>query len=206
MRPACCPKSTEPSGPARRVLDVRTADLASAAGSPVVTDVTDRRAPLPELHADFATFYDRTHGRIARALALTLRDHDLALDATDEAMTRAYSRWSQVSLLDNSAGWVYRVGLNWGRSVLRRRLRPRRTVHDPNAELPHIADPAIAAAIARLDVDQRAVVVCRYFLDWSEADIAFALDIKPGTVKSRLHRALRNLETRLAHLAPGADA
>ena len=41
-------------------------------------------------------------------------------------------------------------------------------------------------------------MVLRYHLDWSVDDVAAALDIAPGTVKSRLHRALRRLATQLA--------
>ncbi len=76
--------------------------------------------------ADFAAFYEQHHPRVARALAVTLGDAELATEATDEAMVRAYQRWKQVSSLDNPGGWVYRVGLNWSRSVLRRRRIHRR--------------------------------------------------------------------------------
>jgi RNA polymerase sigma-70 factor (ECF subfamily) len=55
-------------------------------------------------------------------------------------------------------------------------------------------------ALAELEVRQRAVVVCRYVLGWSEAETAAALSISAGTVKSRLHRANRQLSSRLAHL------
>jgi RNA polymerase sigma-70 factor (ECF subfamily) len=51
-------------------------------------------------------------------------------------------------------------------------------------------------------VRQRSVVVCRFYLGMSEAETAAALGTRPGTVKSRLHRALRQLQTRLAHLSP----
>ena len=64
-----------------------------------------------------------------------------------------------------------------------------------------MADPAIAAAIARLPLDQRSVVVLRYYLDWSTEEVAEALGVAPGTVKSRLHRALRRLESSLGRQA-----
>jgi RNA polymerase sigma-70 factor (ECF subfamily) len=60
-----------------------------------------------------------------------------------------------------------------------------------------MADPAVAAAVALLPLDQRAVVVLRFYLDWSTEEVATALGIAEGTVKSRLHRALRRLETSL---------
>ena len=49
-------------------------------------------------------------------------------------------------------------------------------------------------ALRALPLDQRAVVVLRYYLDWSQEDVAAALDIPVGTVKSRIHRALKKLE------------
>ena len=48
-------------------------------------------------------------------------------------------------------------------------------------------------AVGRLSAHEQEVVYLRYFLDLSEAEMAAALDVPPGTVKSRLHRALRRL-------------
>ena len=58
-------------------------------------------------------------------------------------------------------------------------------------------EPELDAALAALPVEQRSVVVLRYLLDWSEFQTAEALDIAPGTVKSRLSRALDRLATQL---------
>ena len=62
------------------------------------------------------------------------------------------------------------------------------------------AKKAIAIALRKLDVKLRSVVVCRLLLDWSVEETADALRIKPGTVKSRLHRALATLERSLGHM------
>ena len=69
---------------------------------------------------DFEAFYRDGYADIARALAVTLGDLDLAQEATDEAMVRAYVRWQKIGAYDNPGGWVYRVGLNWARSARRR--------------------------------------------------------------------------------------
>jgi RNA polymerase sigma factor (sigma-70 family) len=150
----------------------------------------------------FDDFYRVERDRVARALAITLGDGHLAADATDEAMARAYQRWAKVGLYDNPGGWVYRVALNWATSVLRRRRRaPHPHVERPT-EIGPVPEPTVAEALAALDVDQRAVVVCRYYLGLSEAETAAALGIRPGTAKSRLSRALQRLQPRLAHLRP----
>jgi RNA polymerase sigma-70 factor (ECF subfamily) len=151
----------------------------------------------------FEDFYRGGRDRVARALALTLGDAHLAADAVDEAMARAYQRWDRVGRFDNPGGWVYRVALNWSLSALQRRRRPVRAVHDRDPQdVEQPGEPAVRAALLELDVRQRAVVVCRFYLGLSERETADALGIRPGTAKSRLHRGLKALEDRLAHLAP----
>lgn len=145
---------------------------------------------------DFETFYRDGYAAIARALTVTLGDLDLAQEATDEAMVRAYVRWDKVRSYDNPGGWVYRVGLNWARSA-RRRLTRALPFHERRVVDPPATDPAHYAAVLDLDITLRTVVVCRLLLDWSVDDTARALRLKPGTVKSRLHRALAQLEQTL---------
>lgn len=147
--------------------------------------------------ASFAEFYRVHHARIAGALALNFGDAELGREATDEAMTRAYRDWGTVSGHANPAGWVYRVGLNWGRSWYRRASRRLPWITPDSVELPETADPTLRNALADLDPKYRAVVVCRYYLDWSTERTADALDLPPGTVKSRLHHALAELRRQL---------
>ncbi|MEO0494402.1 MAG: sigma-70 family RNA polymerase sigma factor [Actinomycetota bacterium] len=144
---------------------------------------------------DFASFFADHQRSIASALALTLRDDLLASDATAEAMARAFQRWDDVGRYANPAGWVYRVGLNWARSRRRKWMREVFRSESPDREAPPApeVDPTLDRALAALPVEQRAVVVCRYLLDWSEFQTAEALQIAPGTVKSRLSRGLDRL-------------
>jgi RNA polymerase sigma factor (sigma-70 family) len=142
----------------------------------------------------FEGFYRRHADPTRRALSLALGDADLGAEALDEAMTRACERWDEVGTYANPAGWAYRVGLNWARSRQRRnRWRDRRPVPERGV-LAVPGDPELAAALGRLTTEHRAVVVCRYYLDWSVADTAAALDVPEGTVKSRLARALDTLQ------------
>jgi RNA polymerase sigma-70 factor (ECF subfamily) len=144
---------------------------------------------------DFAGFFAEHHRTIASALALTLRDDQLASDAAAEAMARAYQRWDDVGRYTNPAGWVYRVGLNWARSRRRKLVREIFRSESPEAAAPPQpqVDPMLGQALAELPIEQRMVVVCRYLLDWSEFQTAEALEIAPGTVKSRLSRGLERL-------------
>ncbi|MEL7156895.1 MAG: SigE family RNA polymerase sigma factor [Actinomycetota bacterium] len=158
---------------------------------------------LPPPAMTFDHFYQTHRDEVARTLALTLGDDALGYEAADEAMSRAYERWGSVGAYANPEGWVYRTGLNWARSWLRRRrvgaaktdLLAARSRSDQTDDQPGDAD--LAAAIARLPHRQRAVVVLRYYRDWSVEQTADALAIAPGTVKSRLSRALTALEQEL---------
>ncbi len=144
----------------------------------------------------FEDFYLAEWDSIYRPLLATVGDPHLARDATAEAMARAFQRWSKVRTYRNPSGWVYRVGLNWARSRFRKQRRevlgdpPQRAAISDGA----IRDDALDTALRSLPIDQRAVVVLRYYMDWSQEDIASALDIPIGTVKSRIHRALNKLE------------
>lgn len=147
----------------------------------------------------FEEFYREERPQILRSILFTVRDPDLALEVTDEAFARACERWGELQATGNRPGWVYRVALNLARNRWRRlSLERRKPPASPTTWLDQLADPALARALEDLPLDQRAVVVLRYHLDWSVDDVALALDIAPGTVKSRLHRALRRLAAQLA--------
>ncbi len=177
--------------------------------------MTSTEAPfsVAQTPGDFTEFYATNRDHIGRMLALTLNDTALGFEAVDEAMTRAYQRWSTINQESdghaNPQGWVYRVGLNWARSWQRRlstagkkqpavvRQEQLRSEQRSAAMLPTTHDVELEAALAALPLHQRSVVVMRYLLDWSNDDIARALDISSGTVKSRLHRALATLRSDL---------
>jgi RNA polymerase sigma-70 factor (ECF subfamily) len=165
----------------------------------VPLDMTDDEPAVPEVALRFEDFYASARPDISRALALALGDVDLALEATDEALVRAYERWPMVRRLDRPEGWVYRVAMNWALSVLRRRHRSDHKLYEPGDTTVAIADPDVHAALGELDVKHRTVIVCRHLLGWSVADTAAALRVREGTVKSRLSRATRILQSRLRH-------
>jgi RNA polymerase sigma-70 factor (ECF subfamily) len=149
----------------------------------------------PVFTGSFERFYTDTRQTVYRALVVGIGDGDLAREAVDEAMARAYERWRTVSLMANPEGWVYRVASNWATSRLRRRrlqLRPPPEAlvsHDPD-----VVEPRLLEAVRALSPRHRDVIVARYLLDMSESATAQALDIPEGTVKSRLSRALAQLK------------
>jgi RNA polymerase sigma-70 factor (ECF subfamily) len=150
---------------------------------------------------DFASFYRRSWIEIYKPLVATICDPDLAAEAVDEAMGRAYARWQRVSGIANPEGWIYRVAYRWAIDRLRRRsterrLLPRLLPGSPSGDQPPV-EPRLQGALSALPMEQRAVVVLSCVFDWSEAEIADVLGVRPGTVKSRLHRGLARLREEL---------
>lgn len=142
---------------------------------------------------EFEDFYRSHSDEIYRTLAVVLADHDLAREAVDEAMTRAFERWRSIRRYDNPSGWVYRVALNWARSHFRKRRRE--VIVNPGGPVwfDTVPDPALSSAVGRLPLHHREVIVFRFLLDMTLEQLADVLNIPVGTAKSRLHRALATL-------------
>ncbi|MCY3585014.1 MAG: sigma-70 family RNA polymerase sigma factor [Acidimicrobiaceae bacterium] len=190
--------STIGSGAIRSGLTVSAAEGTPATGA----------GPIDAVAVRFEDFYATHRDELARALGLALRDSALGAEAADEAFARACQRWGQVSAYANPQGWVFRVGLNWARSWLRRvrRERERRPLlAQPHATEDRARDVDLERALATLNDSHRAVIVARFYLDWSVAETADALGIATGTVKSRLSRGLEQLRDVLETAADEED-
>jgi RNA polymerase sigma factor (sigma-70 family) len=134
-------------------------------------------------------------------------DVESAKDCVQDAFIGLYGR--PLRNADAQLAYLRRSVVNAARSMLRRRGTARR--HLRNAELHAVAaaDEAmivdarhadLMAELRRLPQRQREVLVLRYWLGLPEAEIATALGVRPGTVKSSASRALSTLENRLGGL------
>ena len=146
---------------------------------------------------EFEAFYRSEAEGLYRALTVALGNTELAREATDEGLVRAYQHWRKIGRYDNPAGWVYRVGLNWARSRLRKTKREVITDDIDGVASAWSSDPTLLQAVGRLPLEFRSVVVLRYLMQWSTAEVAEALAVPTGTVKSRLSRALEHLRSEL---------
>jgi RNA polymerase sigma-70 factor (ECF subfamily) len=146
-----------------------------------------------------------------RLAALILGDRTEAEDATHEAFIAAWKSWSSLRDRTRFEAWFGRILVNACRDRLRRTRR--HGIVDLSDELMAAPAPgdlagtaadrdAIARGLARLTADQRIVLVLRYYRDLSVDEIAARVGIPAGTVKSRLHYALRDLGVALGSARP----
>jgi RNA polymerase sigma-70 factor (ECF subfamily) len=143
--------------------------------------------------------------RAYRLAGFILADAAEAEDATQDALARAWRQRSTLRSLDSAQAWFDRILVNVCRDRLRRR-RPRIRWADVDEGMPSFAADPFAALVARdavlgavsaLPIDQRIVLVLRYWADLQVDAIADRLGVPAGTVKSRLHYAMRALRAEL---------
>ena len=124
------------------------------------------------------------------ATAITL-DRSLAEEVVQDAFAGLFRRHAHV---ENPAGYLQRSVVNLCLKALRRRKVASRLVLDPApvTGIPELDETW--SVVLTLPARQRAVVVLRFWCDLGEADIADVMGWPAGTVKSTLHRALRELK------------
>jgi len=143
----------------------------------------------------FEEVFDRVYPAATR-LARRMVGEDEAEDVAVEALARAMARWGRVGSLDWVDAWIMRATSNVALDVLRsRRRRARQTV----VEAFNVDDEEVAlrltlrAALARLPRRQAQVIALRYLAALPEPDVATALGISLGSVKTHARRALAAL-------------
>ncbi len=152
--------------------------------------------------AAFSELAERHLADSYRLAALILGDPAEAEDATHDAFVAAWKHWGSLRDPARFEAWFGRILVNVCRDRLRRtRRHPITDLSDELSMSPAADDIAAVAAdrdavgrgLARLDPDQRIVVILRYYRDLSIDQIAARVGVPAGTVKSRLHYALRDL-------------
>lgn len=184
-----------------------------------------RRVQADDLDA-FEEFFARYRASIYRTAYGLTGDRQAAEEVLQDTFARAYQRRHTLHADVSPLPWLHRVSLNLCYSRLSRRRLPTNPIDEATEasradDRPLPADEAEQAelrlivrdGIAALPEKHRSVVVLYYLQRLSLQETAETLDIHLGTVKSRLHYALRNLRTHLegdrrfggAYLAPPAD-
>jgi len=149
-------------------------------------------------HDAFAVLAGSALARLDAAARLIVRDTELARDAVQDAMLKAWRELPTLREPERFDAWLHRLTM---RACIDAARRQRRRVTE--VALTPVCDPSVADGTAavndrdlldrvlrRLEPEQRAILVLRYYLDLSLPDAADALGIPLGTAKSRLHRSL----------------
>lgn len=152
-------------------------------------------------HDAFAELARAAVVRLDQAARLILRDPDLARDAVQEGLVRAWRDLAKLRDPDRFDAWLHRLTVNSCIDQTRRRRRRVVEIELAPVHAPTVSDTAgaladrdlVDRALRHLDERGRAIVVLHYFLGFPLADVAATLGIPLGTVKSRLHRALTEM-------------
>ena len=145
----------------------------------------------------FDEAFDELFPRAVRLGTRLLGDRAAAEDVAAEALARAYARWSRVGGLSYRDGWVLKVATNLSIDRLRRRPPELWPVVASDFEDGVELRIALNAALLTLAPRQRQAVALRYLGGLSDQEVAQALGISLGSVKTHIHRGLKGLRSRL---------
>lgn len=181
------------------------------------TDVTEALAVstlLPEAtHAPAAVVWDASdavteiytahYNQLVRLAVMLVHDVQTAEEVVQDSFEAMHLAWRRLRDTEKALSYLRQAIVNRSRSVLRHRkvveMHPPKPAPDEqsaeHAALTLIERSAVTSALRSLPVRQREAVVLRYYGDFSEADIAKAMGISRGAVKSHTARAMAALKS-----------
>lgn len=162
------------------------------------------RMTRPPTDEDFAELVHACWAGLYRTAYLMLGDAAEAEDLVQTALAKTYANWRKVRSLEAAPGYARTTMVNtassWFRKKSWRNELPTETLPDAGdrtGDADPTDRPTLMDALAQLPPRQRAVVVLRYYEDLSVAQVATALGITDGTVKSQTSAAIERLRTLL---------
>lgn len=159
--------------------------------------------------AAFQALVDHHREAVFRLAYLILGDPDDAEDAAQEAFIRAYDSLHRFDTTRTLRPWLLRIVSNVARnrrrslgrywSAVQRFIGQQMAMHDASSieglSIQQAEAHALWRAVQQLKRSEQDVIYLRFFLDLPVSETAQALNIAEGTVKSRLHRALKRLRS-----------
>jgi RNA polymerase sigma-70 factor (sigma-E family) len=151
-----------------------------------------------------AAMYDSEYRSLVRMSAMLLGDVGSAEEVVQDSFIAVHAAWRGLRDLDKGVHYLRRAVMNRSRSVLRHRAVVDKHMPAPEPDMPSAEQTAIArlqrsavvTALRSLPARQREALVLRFYLDLSEEQVAAAMQISQGAVKSHTARgkaALRSL-------------
>jgi len=156
----------------------------------------------PRRDEEFAEFVAARMNQLRKVAYLLYQDWHRADDLVQVGITRLYSHWDRVVVMDNTEAYLRTILVReflserrsgWARRVSLGVEPPDRADWRPDQE--SVID--LNAALAMLTAGQRAAVVLRYYCDLTVEQTALVLGCTPGTVKSQTAKGLGSLRLAL---------
>jgi RNA polymerase sigma-70 factor, ECF subfamily len=147
--------------------------------------------------AAFAELYAAEYPSVYRTVRGIVLDEAAAQDVTHEAFEKALRAWDRLPDKGVAKPWLHRIAVNtaisyWRRQKLARMLPAKLFVPGDGEAYDGVEDKSLVSVVMRpLKPELRAVVVLHYYHEFSRDEIAEMLEIPPGTVASRLAKAMQ---------------
>jgi RNA polymerase sigma-70 factor (sigma-E family) len=149
--------------------------------------------------------YHAEYQSLVRLAALLTGDRGSAEDVVQDCFVAMHGAWPRLRDSDKAVAYLRRSVVNRARSVLRHRMvvdkhAPKPPPDEPSAEhgaLGELERAAVITALRKLPGRQREAVALRFYLDLPEREVARAMGISQGAVKSHMARAMASLRTHL---------
>jgi len=191
----------------------RTARPANVTDTPVASDDTVPAvfmapgAARKGRSADWVVteLYSLHYRALVRLAVLLVRDLATAEDVVQDSFVAVHEGWRRLRNAESALAYLRHAVLNRCRSVLRHRAVVDKYLPNPPPDMPsaeygalvRLEQSAVVAALRRLSGRQREAIVLRYYADFSEAEVAAAMGISRGAVKSHTARAMAALRADL---------
>ena len=184
------------------------AGLEPGAADPVLADAFGASGTArAEWSADLAVveLYSQHYRALVRLAALLVRDTPTAEEVVQDSFIAMHGGWQRLRDTEKALAYLRQAVVNRSRSVLRHRTVVDKNLQKAPPDMPSAEHGALAllerdaviAALRDLPDRQREAIVLRYYADLSEADIAAAMGISRGAVKSHTARGMSALRAAL---------
>jgi RNA polymerase sigma-70 factor (sigma-E family) len=159
--------------------------------------------------ADLAVIelYSMHYKALVRLAAMLVRDTPTAEEVVQDAFIAMHGGWERLRDTEKALAYMRQAVVNRSRSVLRHRMVVEKNQQKPPPDMPSaehgamtlLERSAVVAALRDLPERQREAIVLRYYADLSEAEIAAAMKISCGAVKSHTSRGMAALRAALEY-------
>ncbi len=158
--------------------------------------------------SDYGYFLERYGGEVFAIVSRLVPNREDAEELTQDAFVRAYSRLDSFIGRSSFSTWIcriaYTVAVSWLRKKRIKYLSIDDHPHASDAEVDEVLDDEsrledLRRAISLLRPDEQMLLELFYFESRPLADIAYILDVEPGTIATRLHRIRRKLYSLMKH-------